>query len=165
MKLYIKQKILSWVDRFTVKDDSGEDKYYVEGEFFSFGKKLHIFDMGGVESAFIQQKVFSFMPRYFVFIDGQQIAEIVKELTFLRPKYSIEGLGWEINGDFFAHDYEIIQSGRAIVSIHKAWMTWGDCYELDIADERDEIVALSVVLAIDCVIAASSASANSAAMN
>jgi len=165
MKLYLKQKILSWVDRFTVKDDNGEDKYYVEGEFFSFGKKLHIFNMGGAESAFIQQKVFSFMPRYFVFIDGQQIAEIVKELTFLRPKYSIEGLGWEINGDFFAHDYEIIQSGRTIVSIHKAWMTWGDCYELEIADERDEIVALSVVLAIDCVIAASSASANAAAMN
>ena len=44
-------------------------------------------------------------------------------------------------------------------------MTWGDCYELDIADKRDEIIALSVVLAIDCVIAASSASANAAAMN
>ena len=165
MKLYIKQKVLSWVDRFTVKDDNGQDKYYVEGEFLSFGKKLHIFDMDSVESAFIQQKVFSFMPRYFVFINGQQIAEIVKELTLLRPKYSIEGLGWEINGDFFAHDYEIIQNGQTIVSIHKAWMTWGDCYELDIADKRDEIIALSVVLAIDCVIAASSASANAAAMN
>lgn len=92
MKLYIKQKVLSWVDRFTVKDDNGQDKYYVEGEFLSFGKKLHIFDMDSVESAFIQQKVFSFMPRYFVFINGQQIAEIVKELTLLRPKYSIEGL-------------------------------------------------------------------------
>lgn len=127
---------------------------------FSFGKKLHVFDMGSVERAFIQQKVFSFMPRYFVFIDGRQIAEIVKELTFLRPKYSIEGLGWEISGDFWAHDYGVLQNNRAIVTIHKAWMTWGDCYELDIADEDDENVALSVVLAIDCVMAAASNSGN-----
>ncbi len=55
MKLYIKQKNFSWVDRFTIKDENGQDKYYVEGEMFSFGKKLHIFDMGNVERAFIQQ--------------------------------------------------------------------------------------------------------------
>ena len=42
MKLYIKQKVFSWVDRFTVFDETGADKYYVEGEFFSWGKKLHV---------------------------------------------------------------------------------------------------------------------------
>ena len=151
MKLYMKQKIFSWVDQFAVKDEYGQDKYFVEGEFFSFGKKLHIYDSASAECAFIQQKVFSLLPRYFVFVNGRQIAEIVKELSFLHPRYSIEGLGWDIQGDFWAHDYEIIQNNRPIVSIHKAWMTWGDCYELDISDERDEIVALSVVLAIDCV--------------
>ncbi|WP_073078179.1 LURP-one-related/scramblase family protein [Sporobacter termitidis] len=157
MKLYIQQKVFSWVDRFTVMDEAGRDKYYVEGELFSFGKKLHLYDMAGAERAFIQQKVFSFLPRYFVFVEGMEIAEIVKELTFLRPRYSIEGLGWEINGSFWAHDYEIVQGSRPIVTIHKEWMTWGDCYEMDIADERDEIVALSVVLAIDCVMAAEAA--------
>ncbi len=160
MKLYIQQKVFSWVDRFTVKDETGQDKYYIEGEFFSFGKKLHVYDMAGRQSAYIQQKVFSFLPRYFVFIDEQQVAEIVKEFTFLHPKYSIEGLGWEITGSFWAHDYEIVQSNRPIVTIHKEWMTWGDCYELDIADERDEIVALSVVLAIDSVMASEAASSN-----
>jgi len=161
MKLYIRQKVFSWVDRFAVKDENGQDKYFVEGELFSLGKKLHIYDMAGGESAFVQQKVFSLLPRYFVFVNGEQIAEIVKELTFLHSKYSIEGLGWVISGSFSAHDYEIVQNDRTIVSIHKAWMTWGDCYELEIAEEKDEIVALSVVLAIDCVMAASAALANS----
>lgn len=157
MKLYIRQKVFSWVDRFTVMDETGQDKYYVEGEFFSFGKKLHVYDMTGAERTFIQQKVFSFLPRYFVYAGGQQVAEIVKEFTFLRPKYTIEGLGWEISGDFWAHDYEILQNDRPIVTIHKEWMTWGDCYELDIADDRDEIIALSVVLAIDSVMASEAA--------
>lgn len=162
MKLYIKQKVFSWKDKFTVKDEAGQDKYFVEGEFFSWGKKLHVNDMGGNEAAFIQQKVFSFLPKYFVFVNGEQIAEIVKEFTFLKPKYRIEGLDWDINGNFWAHDYEITKNGRTIVTIQKEWMTWGDSYELDITDPRDEIVALAVVLTIDCVMAASAAAASSA---
>lgn len=96
MKLYMKQKVFSWVDKFTVKDENGQDKYNIEGELFSFGKKLHIYNAIGTETAFIQQKVFSFLPRHFVFVDGSQVAEINKEFTFLCPKYSIEGLGWDI---------------------------------------------------------------------
>ena len=34
---------------------------------------------------------------------------------------------------------------------YKEWMTWGDSYELDIVNPSDEIVALAVVLTIDCV--------------
>jgi len=158
MKLYMKQKVFSWVDNFTVKDENGQDRYNIEGEFFSLGKKLHIYDSVGSETAFIQQKVFSFLPRYFVFVDGQQVAEINKEFTFFLPKYRIEGLGWEINGSFMAHDYEIVKNGRTIATIHKAWMTWGDCYELNIEDARDEVAALAVVLAIDCVMASEAAS-------
>ena len=50
-----------------------------------------------------------------------------------------------------AHDHEITQGGRSIVSIRKEWMNWGDSYELNIANQKDEIVALAVVLTIDCV--------------
>ncbi len=150
MKLYIRQKVFSWNDKFTVKDEMGRDKYSVEGEIFSFGKKLHVYDMRGTEVAFIQQKVFSFLPRYFVFVGENQVAEIVKRFSFLFPRYSVEGLGWEVTGRFAAHDYEITQSGAPIVNIHKQWMTWGDCYELDIAPTANEVIALATVLAIDC---------------
>ena len=151
MKLYIKEKVFSWGDKFTVKDEHGYDKYVVEGEVFTWGKKLHIYDMTGREVAFIKQEVWSFLPRYYVFCGGQQVAEIKKEFTFLFPKYSIEGLGWEIDGSFLAHEYEITQRGRSIVTISKEWMTWGDSYELNIANPADEILALAVVITIDCV--------------
>lgn len=152
MKLYIKQKVFSWKDKFYVKDEQGNDRYYIEGELFSLGKKLHIYDMNNNELAFIHQKVLSFLPRFFVFVGGTQIAEIVKEFTFFRNKYRIDGLGWEVDGDFMDHDYEITHGGRPIVTINKEWLTWGDSYVLDIADNVDPVNALSVVLAIDCVI-------------
>ena len=154
MKLYIKQKVFSWNDKFTVVDALGQVRYYVEGEIFSWGKKLHVYDVNGSEAAFIQQEVWSFLPRYNVTVNGRHVAEIKKELSFLFPKYRIEGLNWDIEGSFTAHDYEITRAGRPIVTIQKEWMTWGDSYELTIADPRDEIIALAVVLTIDCVLAA-----------
>ena len=165
MKLYIKEKVFSWGDKFTVKDEHGYDKYVVEGEVFTWGKKLHIYDMTGREVAFIKQEVWSFLPRFYVFCDGQQVAEIKKEFTFLFPKYSIEGLGWEIDGSFLAHEYEIKKGGRTIVTISKEWMTWGDSYELNIANPADEILALAVVITIDCVMESGSGASVSVSSN
>lgn len=159
MKLYIKQKVFSWKDKFKVYDEAGNEKYFVEGEFFSWGKKLHVYDLEGKEVAFIKQELLSFLPRFKVFLGDREVAEIVKNFTFFKPKYSIEGLGWEIKGDFWSHDYVVCRGELPIVNISKEWMTWGDCYELDIMNPSDEIVALSVVLTIDCVMA----QANSAA--
>lgn len=161
MKLYIKEKVFTWGDQFTVKDERGNDKYVVEGEVFSWGKKLHVYDMTGREVAAIRQEVWSFLPRYYVFCGDRQVAEIKKEFTFFFPKYRIDGLGWEIDGSFMAHEYEITQSGRTIVSISKEWMTWGDSYELNITNPSDEIVALAVVLTIDCVMEAAATAASS----
>lgn len=161
MKLYMKQKVFSWADTFTVKDQLGEDKYSIKGEVFSWGKKLHVYDRSGREVAFIRQKLWTFMPRYMVSVNGTDVAEIVKEFTFLRPKYSILGPGWDVDGSFWEHDYEVTENGRPIVSIRKEWMTWGDTYELDIADAENEVMALAVVLAIDCVLDAQQNANNS----
>ena len=121
--------------------------------------------MTGREVAFIKQEVWSFLPRYYVFCGGQQVAEIKKEFTFLFPKYSIEGLEWEIDGSFLAHEYEITQRGRSIVTISKEWMTWGDSYELNIANPADEILALAVVITIDCVMESNSGASVSVSSN
>ena len=87
----------------------------------------------------------------------------MKEFTILRPKYRIEGLNWEVKGDLFDHDYQIIENGREIVRIHKVWFSWGDSYELDIADGANEEMVLAVVLAIDCVLDDSDTSTAAAA--
>lgn len=150
-KLYIKEHVFTLGDKFTVKDEYGNDKYFVEGEVFTLGKKLHIYDTNRNEVAFIEQQLLTFLPRYNVFCNGEQVAEIKKEFSFIFPVYNISGPDWHIEGDFTAHDYTITQDGTPIVSINKEWMTWGDSYELNITNNSDEILALAVVIAIDCV--------------
>lgn len=153
MKLYIKQKVFSWKDKFHIYDEYQSEKYYAESELISFGKKLHIFDNNENELCYIYQKVLSFLPRYFINIQGTDVAEVVKSISFFKPKYEINGIGWSVSGDFFAHDYVIENEiGVPIATISKKWLSWGDAYEIDIPDPNNEIMVLAIVLIIDAVI-------------
>ena len=152
MKLYIKQKVFSWGDNFRIYDEYENDMYYVKGEVFTFGKKLHLYATDGKELSYIHQKVMSFLPRYFINRNGEDIAQVIKEFTFFRQEYTVEGLGWTVEGDFWAHEYQINSERGVVATISKHWFTWGDTYEIDIADGIDEVMALSVALIIDAVI-------------
>ena len=153
MDLYILERVFSWGDKFDVCDQNGTPRYTVEGEIFSWGKKLHVYDHHGREVAFIKQELFTWMPSYKVYVNQNEIATIRREFSFFRPRYAVDGLGWDVEGSFWEHDYEVTQNGRPIVSIQKEWLTWGDTYRLQIAAGADEVLALAVVLTIDCVIA------------
>jgi len=156
MKLYIKQRVFSWGDKFDIYDISQNVIYYAQGEVFSFGKKLHVYDRSGMEVAFITQRIVPFLPRFIIYVNGIEAAEIVRHFTLFgiplgEAHYTVEGPGWKVYGDIFEHDYEITASGRIVASMHKQWLSWGDFYELCIYDDKDTVLALSVALAIDCI--------------
>lgn len=152
MDLYIRQKVFSLRNKFSVMDFAGNDRYYVEGDFLSLRNKLHVYDTAGREVAYIQRKLISFLPRFYVYTNSAYLAEIVRKFTFFAPRYRIDGLGWHIEGDFFEHNYVIYDGERLVASIYKKWLSWGDFYVLDIKNSEDEIPALAVVLAIDCAL-------------
>ena len=152
MKLLIQQKVFSFRDCFSVLDEYGNERYLVKSALFSWGKKLFVTTAEGHEVAYIEQQLFTFRPRYAVYADGRLIGEVVKEFSFFRPHYTVEGANWDVQGDFWAHDYTVSRDGRTVVSIQKEWFTWGDCYALDIRNPADEIQALALVLAIDCAV-------------
>ena len=162
MKLYIKQKVFSWRDKFAVWDEQEQERWFAQGELFSWGRKLHICDTGGREAAFIRQKLMSFLPRYFIEIGGN-VYTLVKEFTLFRPRYRLEGMPWTMSGEFLAHEYEVTDGAECVMRMSKHWFTWGDSYELDIPRPENELLALCVALAVDCMNAdASNAAANSA---
>ncbi len=153
MKFYIKQHIFTFSDKFSIYDSEGNECFNVYGEVFTLGKKLHLSDTNGNELAFIEQKVFSFLPKYRIIIKDEVIAEIVKEFTFFRNEYTVNGLGWKVSGDFIDHDYIVSGEDRDIAVISKQWFTWGDTYEIDISDGIDVSIVLAVVLVIDACLA------------
>ena len=158
MKLYMKQKVFSWKSKFYIKDVSGADRYYVEGELFSWGHKLHVFDNNGQEVAFVKQRLMTWMPRYEVYLNGVLSVEVKKEWSFFKPRYTIIGTDWTVNGDFWDHNYAVMSGESQIAGVSKAWFTWGDSYEIDINSDINEVLVLATVLAIDCVLAQQSSS-------
>ena len=154
MNLYMKQRVFTWSDRFSIYDEEGREVYSVRGELFSWGKRLHVYDSLENEVAYIQQKIFTFRPRYTVFRNGAEIAQVVQEFTFLKPRYTVEGLGWDVRGNVWGHEYEMTAGGRSLVHVSKAWLSWGDSYQIQIDPAADAITALSVVLVIDACIEA-----------
>lgn len=156
----MKQKVFSFRDEFTIKDEVGNDRYYVEGEFLSLGHKLYIYDESRNEVAFVKQKLMTFLPKFEVYLGDNMVVEVLKELSFFKSKYTINGVNWTVDGDFWAHEYTISDGMNEIVSINKAWFTWGDSYEINVAEGVNEVLAIATVLAIDCVLEAASHSAN-----
>lgn len=154
MEYYIKQRFFSWNDRFSIYDASGNVRFYVEGEVFSWGKKLHLSDVYGNELAFIEQKLFSWKPRYYIHRPGANTLEVVKEFTFFKDRYFVNGIDWRVEGDVFDHSYEIIQGNDAIVGVSREWFSLGDAYAIRTAYGIDDTAALAVVLVIDACIEA-----------
>ena len=157
MKLYIRQKVFSWRDRFAVKDEAQRDRWFAQGKILTLGRKLHVYNAGGAEVAFIRQKLLSFLPRYYIEIGGTEY-EFVKELSLLRPKYTIRNLDWVVDGNFWEHEYAVTDKNGYVMRMSKAWLSWGDFYELDILNDQNELLCLCVALAIDCINADSKSS-------
>jgi uncharacterized protein YxjI len=161
VKLYIKQKVFSLGGRFSVFDYSERPRWSAEGEIFTIGRKLHVFDANGREVALIRRKLLSFLPCYHIETGGY-VYTISRELSLFKPRYYLDYMNWTISGDFFAHEYEIADAYGVVMRMSKHWFTWGDSYELDIAREEHELLALCVALAVDCMRADADSSASSA---
>lgn len=154
MKLYMKQKVFSWSNRFIVWDEAGAECYRVEGEVFTLGHKLHIYDaVTGEEVAYIAEELMHWMHTFAVWQNEKLVTRIVQKFTWFRPRYILEGTDWEIEGDVWSHDYCITAGGRDVAAIRKEWFTWGDSYCLEADRADDALIALCIALTVDCVLA------------
>ena len=117
---------------------------------------MHIYDRTGNEVAYVERKLLRLLPRFSIYVMGQYVTDIVKEFTFFKPSYVFERIGWRVDGEIFSHDYRVFSGNMYVASVHKHWMTWGDSFEIDIADGQDVIMVLAAVIAIDCVMDANS---------
>ena len=160
-QLYIKQKVFSLSGKFSVKDEQENDVYFVEGSFMRIPKTFSINDSVGDEVALITKKAFSFYPTFFVEVTGKEVVTIKKEFSFVKARFSIEAAGIEVRGNWWDMDFEVVQDGETIGVVNKKWFTWGDSYELKIANDETEPLLVALVVAIDCVKADQAAAASS----
>jgi uncharacterized protein YxjI len=151
MKLYIKQRIFSIGDKYDVYDANENVVFDVKSELFTIGAKLHLCDVNGNELYYIKRKLTFMLAEYEIYQNNILCAVISQEFALFRSKLNVESSqgNFEIEGDLFSMDYDIIRNGQYFGSIHKRWLSWGDSYELDIPDEENAGFLCALVIAID----------------
>lgn len=154
MKFYIKQKVFSFKDQFTVKDLEGNDVYKVQGKVFSLKNKLSFQDLEEKELLRAEKKLFRFLQEYVIFSANNEPIAVVKRKFGFRPKFlvSIGNQEYNVTGSFFQHSFEVLLGDEIVSSITKKVISWGDSYEIDIYDETHLELNLFIVIIIDQVI-------------
>src|SRR5699024_6579502 len=95
---YIKQKVFSLNEKYTVKNECEEDVYFIEGSFMQIPKTFSIMDTARDQVGLITKKAFSFLPKFFVEVNGKKIFTIRKEFSFFKPRYTIDAVDIQVNG-------------------------------------------------------------------
>lgn len=150
-KLYIKQKVFSIGEKFTVIDEQERPHYYVEGSFMQIPKHFSIQDSHRREIGSVTKKVFSLLPKFYVEVNDYENIVIEKEFTLFKARYNISAQAIRVEGNWWDMDFEVYAYGKQVATINKHWFTWGDSYEVTILDEELERLVISLVIAIDCV--------------
>ncbi len=149
MKLLIKQRVFSWTDTYDIYDEYGNVRYFVKADFFSLGHRIRVFDVCDNEIAVIYERLFSMLPKFEIEIGGRIIGTIQKKFTLFRPKYELDYNGWRVEGDFLSWNYDVYEGCSSVIHISREIWHWGDTYVIDIANPKDELMGILLVIAID----------------
>ncbi|NLC65789.1 MAG: hypothetical protein GX752_02455 [Clostridium sp.] len=160
MKLYIKQSVFTLKDKFTVKNEEGQDVFYVDGSFFRIPKQFKVYDKNQNEVASIDRQMFRLFGSYDIVTENSQIT-LRRQFSLFRQSYILEGINWYLQGNFTGHHYEVIEGESLVMKLRKHWFTWGDSYELSIPDDQDALLALCIAICIDYEILKDQNSSNS----
>ncbi|HEU5348224.1 MAG TPA: LURP-one-related family protein [Ktedonobacterales bacterium] len=154
MRYQLQQKLFAFGDDFTVKDETGADRYIVDGKVFTLGHRVIIRDMQGSEVATIQQQIISLLPTYEITRSGQEVAEVRKKLTFFREGYTVDIPGPDdlaVQGDLLDHEYIFTRDGQTAATVSKQWFSLADSYGVEVAPGVDDVLILASAVVIDLV--------------
>ena len=152
-KLYIKQKFWTLLDKFTVKNEAGNDIYYANQNFRFFGDSFTVYRANGQVAFEIEKRVFTWLPKFDIAFANGRVLTIYQELSFLKRRLQIDpqGLNYRVIGDFWDYDFTLYQGNRNVGYVQKRFFSWVDTYELVIYQDADAELFLAVVLAIDAI--------------
>ena len=149
MKLLFKQRFFSWFDSYDIYDEAENTMFTVKGEL-SWGHLLRIYDANGNEVGYIKEKIWTWLPKFEMYVGDSYQGCISKEFSFFKPKFNVEYNGWQVEGDWFEWDYNIVNSaGQTVATVSKDVWKWTDTYIIDIVNPQDALYASMLVLAID----------------
>jgi uncharacterized protein YxjI len=153
MRYVMKQKIFALGGDFNIRNEAGEDCFFVDGKALSIGAKLSFQDMNGNELAFIKQKLLHWGPTYEIHRNNELVAVVKKKLfTFFKHEFTVDVPGpddLKAEGNFLEHEYTFTRESGVAATVSKKWFSWSDTYGVDVREGQDDILILASTVVID----------------
>lgn len=160
VRLYMDAKGLTLMNyKFEIRDHLGNLRYRaatVTESMVRYNARLYYPD-DSEAMAIHQQKKMTMVAMNFDIVapNGALVTQAMQEVKMTSFTYYLPQLGIQMDGDFFALNFNFYRNGQPIGRVTKKLMSWGDCYELEFNDPSLEQVLLSAVMVVQMVIAAS----------
>lgn len=148
-KLYVNQAMFKLKEQFAVLDEDGQPVYQVVGSFMKIPKHFDILNLEHEVLATITKKTWSWLPTFYLRIGGEEIATIRKKLTLFKSHYELEAADITIDGNFWNLDFTILRHGEPVGHVSHKVLSLADKYELEIDKPADELLVVSLTIAID----------------
>ena len=152
MKYYMKSKFFAIKEDFWIKNEYGEDTFFVDKKFLSLGLQFDMIKNNEILYS-VKEKLLTFLSNYEIYDNMEVVAKVNQKLTFMRDKIKVDSKYGEftIQGNLFDYSYRIYQDNIVVAKIEKELFAFTDNYEVDI-DFEDEAFILTLVVIIDNII-------------
>jgi uncharacterized protein YxjI len=150
----MRQKMVSIGDDFWIENEQGEEVFKVDGKALRIKDTLIFEDRQGNELCRIEERILKIKDTMDIEgPDGKKMATIRKKLISpFRDRWDIElkdGPDLKVKGDILDHEYEIRAGRTEVARISKKWFHLRDTYGVEIAPGQNDILILSVTVALD----------------
>ncbi len=146
---FIKQKMLSATDDFSVLDEKKQPKFVVKGNIIG-KKKLTIYS-DKTEVGHVKEQEFLGHVSYDIIIGGKKVANMKTKKNDKRAEFKVSGTGWSIKGNVWDEGFKINKFLETIATIKKEAFSMTDSYKIKVAKDENDLMVIALVLAIDAI--------------
>ena len=152
--LFATSKVLSLHKHTDITDEHEQVVYHAQTKFPSLHDKTDVMDASGNRVAHIERKLLTLHERHFVTMENGTSFELSNELFHLvRDITNIEGLGWQLQGNIAALNFELYdERGQIIAVICQKFMSLHDKYSVDIYQPEHEQAVIAILVTLQHMI-------------
>lgn len=153
MKVTIKNKFFSLGGSSSVKDENGQDVFFVEGKVFSPTHVKWVCDKAHNKLYMVRNKWFNFFSHKAYVYEGDNRIAQVKHPFLGGKRFEVEGYKEQItiDGEFFSLLSTITRNGKPVGTIRREITLVNDTFTLE-AEEADMPFMIALVIAIDNIV-------------
>lgn len=147
MRVYFDKRLSAWLDRFAIRDESGEVLFKVKG-VMAMAQKFLLLDAEEKEIGAVKETLN--LGTQFNLIHNNEKIGSVKKKGFFGSYFEVNYKDWQLQGDTIPWSYRIVTAdGQPVAVLSRTFQAEKESYGMEVTNAEDLIPAVMIILAAD----------------